>query len=382
MAALELGVPGQMLPPAGKAADFARRNEEAGFDAVWWADHLMGWHPDTLWSPDVTPLAERQPNPHLYFDPLVMMGVVGQQTERLRVGVVVTDAIRRPAAPLAQTMLTLDHLTEGRAILGLGSGERLNVEPYGLPFDRPVTRLSEAIDVIRLLWEADGPVSYEGRFERLQDAVLGLQPHGERTPPIWLAAHGPRMLALTGRKGDGWLPTKMPVGQWAAGLDTIRAEAKDAGRSTDDLTPGLLAYVLVGPDEETVEELTTRPLVRALCVLLPSQVFRDLGVEPPLDVVAQRSPAGTRGSGFHDFVPTRVPRDEALAIVDAIPPAVVRHYAFCGTVEQVAEQIKEYEERGLEHLILWNITPFAEPSMSRWSFSALAELRDALKGVA
>ena len=62
---------------------------------------VAGNHPDALWTTDVTALAARQPNPHLYFDPLVMMGVVGQATERLRVGVVVTDVVRRPPAPLA-----------------------------------------------------------------------------------------------------------------------------------------------------------------------------------------------------------------------------------------------------------------------------------------
>jgi phthiodiolone/phenolphthiodiolone dimycocerosates ketoreductase len=119
---LELGVPGQIMPPAAAAVTFAQRSEADGFDAIWWPDHLMGWHPDSLWTPDLTPLAASQANPHTYFDPLVMMGAVGAQTSRLRVGVVVTDLIRRHPAVLAQTMLTLDHLTGGRAILGRARG--------------------------------------------------------------------------------------------------------------------------------------------------------------------------------------------------------------------------------------------------------------------
>jgi phthiodiolone/phenolphthiodiolone dimycocerosates ketoreductase len=102
------------MPPAPAAVKFAQRAEADGFDAIWWPDHLMGWHPDSLWTPDLTPLATAQANPHTYFDPLVMMGAIGAQTTRLRVGVVVTDLIRRHPAVLAQTMLTLDHLTEGR----------------------------------------------------------------------------------------------------------------------------------------------------------------------------------------------------------------------------------------------------------------------------
>jgi phthiodiolone/phenolphthiodiolone dimycocerosates ketoreductase len=362
---LELGVPGQIMPPAAAAVKFAQRAEADGFDAIWWPDHLMGWHPDSLWTPDLTPLAASQANPHTYFDPLVMMGAVGAQTSRLRVGVVVTDLIRRHPAVLAQTTLTLDHLTGGRAILGLGSGEQLNIRPYGLPWDKPVARLAEGIDVIRLLWQAEGPVDFEGRFFNLQRAVLGLSPFSAG-PPIWTAAHGPRMLELTGRKADGWLPTKMTPGQYQAGRNAIGAAAIQAGRDPEAITPAMLGYVLLGPDEETVQRLTEQPLVRALCVLLPAAVFRALGVEPPLEQA---------GSGFHDFIPTEVGREDALRIVAAIPPAVVRHYAFCGTPEQVAAQVREYAAAGLRHLVMWNITAFGDPALARYSFSALKELR-------
>ncbi|HET9972600.1 MAG TPA: LLM class flavin-dependent oxidoreductase, partial [Streptosporangiaceae bacterium] len=365
---LELGVPGQIMPPASAAVKLAQRAEADGFDAIWWPDHLMGWHPDSLWTPDLTPLAASQANPHTYFDPLVMMGAIGAQTTRLRVGVVVTDLIRRHPAVLAQAMLTLDHLTEGRAVLGLGSGEQLNIKPYGLPWDKPVARLAEGIDVIRRLWRAEGPVDFEGRFFHLRKAVLGLSPFGAE-PPIWTAAHGPRMLELTGRQADGWLPTKMTSDQYAASLKTIETAAAGAGRDPGAITPGMLGYVLVGPDEETVRRLTEQPLVRALCVLLPASVFRALGVEPPLEGA---------GSGFHDFIPTEIGREEALRIVAAIPPAVVRHYAFCGTPEQVAGQLREYAAAGLRHLVMWNITAFGDPALARFSFGAMKELRTEL----
>lgn len=356
------------MPPAGAAVKFAKRSEDEGFDAVWWPDHLMGWHPDSMWTPDLTPLAEHQPNPHVYFDPAVMMGVVGAATERIKVGVCVTDLVRRHPAMAAQTALTLDHVTQGRAIVGLGSGEQLNVTPYGMPFDRPVARLDEGIDVMRLLMTADGPVDFEGRFHRLDKAVLGLRPHGEQPPEIWTAAHGPRMLRLTGRKADGWLPTKLGPAGYGDALTTIRESAEQAGRDPDAITPGMLGYVLVGPDAETVQRLTEAPLVRALCVLLPAQVFRDLGVEGPFP----------DGSGFHDFIPTAIDRAESLRIIDAIPPAVVRHYAFCGTPDEVVEQVEEYVDRGLRHLVMWNITAFGDPGLARWSFGAMSELRKRL----
>ena len=380
MARLELGVPGQIMPPAEAAVKFAKRSEDEGFDAVWWPDHLMGWHPDTMWTPDLTPLADLQPNPHVYFDPAVMMGVVGAATERIKVGVCVTDLIRRHPAMAAQTALTLDHVTKGRAIIGLGSGEQLNATPYGMPFDKPVARLDEGIDVMRLLMDAEGPVDFEGRFHRLDKAVLGLRPYGATPPEIWTAAHGPRMLRLTGRKADGWLPTKLGPAEYGDALATIRTSADEAGRDADAITPGMLGYVLMGPDAETVQRLTEAPLVRALCVLLPAQVFRDLGVEGPYPSHprSDAEPGNRPGSGFHDFIPTAIDRAESLRIIDAIPPAVVRHYAFCGTPDEVAEQVEEYAEKGLRHLVMWNITAFGDPSLARWSFGAMSELRKRL----
>ncbi len=368
MVAMEIGVPGQIMPPAGRAVDQARRAEADGYDAVWWPCHLMGWHPDSLWTEDLTPLAAVQASPHVYFDPLLMMGAAGAQTERIRVGSVVTDLVRRNPAMVANQMLTLDHLTAGRAILGLGSGEAMNVVPYGLAFDHPVARLDEGIEVIRRLWAAEGPIDFDGRYHHLRDAVLGLRPYGERPPEIWVAAHGPRMLSLTGRVGDGWLPTKISTEAYGSSLARIRVAAADAGRSFDGFTPGMLGYLCLAPDAETLERLCAHPLVRALCVMLPPEVYRSLGYDPPLG----------DGGGFHDYVPSRIGRDEAMALVARIAPDVVRHYAFCGTPEQVAEQVLAYHRAGLRHLIAWNITAFGDPTLAGWSFRALRELKDLL----
>jgi phthiodiolone/phenolphthiodiolone dimycocerosates ketoreductase len=373
MMEIEFGAPGQITPPVDRGVKAAVRMEQAGYDAVWWPDHLMGWHPDSIWTEDVTPLANYQQSSHVYVDPFVMMGAVGAQTESIRVGTCVTDLLRRHPAAIAQTMLTLDHLTQGRAILGVGTGEQLNIEPYGIEWSKPVGKLSEGLDVIRLLMQAGSDaVDYEGEHYHLKDAVMGLDPWGDRLPEIWLAAHGPRMLRLTGEKADGWLPTKMSPEQYRSSLDSIHAGARGVGRNIDHFTPGMLAYILVGPDEESVQRLLAAPLVRMLCILLPNRVFEMLGVDPPLG-------GGEEGSGFHDFIPTRVDRAEAERIIDAIPPRVSEYYAFAGTVEQLAEQITDYQKAGLRHLVMWNITGLGDPSLAKFSFEAMNQLKDMLR---
>ena len=139
----------------------------------------------------------------------------------------------------------------------------------------------------------------------------------------------------------------------------------------DAFTPGMLGYILVGPDEETVERMTHHALVRMLCIMLPSEVYHRLGFVGPFEGY---------GSGFHDFIPAAADRSESERIVEAIPPPVVRHYAFTGTVEQVAEEITAYYDAGLRHLVMWNVTAFGDPSLAGWSFGAMKQLKSMLKG--
>jgi phthiodiolone/phenolphthiodiolone dimycocerosates ketoreductase len=370
---IQLGAPGQITPPVAKGVAAGAKMEAAGYDGVWWPDHLMGWHPDAMWNEDYTPLARYQPSSHVYVDPFAMMAAVGAQTETIKVGTCVTDLLRRHPASIAQTMLTLDHLTQGRSVLGIGSGEQLNIEPYGMEWSKPVGKLAEGLEVITRLWQAGSEaIDFEGEHFRLKDAVMGLDPYGDHLPEIWVAAHGPRMLGITGRYGDGWLPTKMTPEAYTSARDTILKAGADEGRDMDHFTPGMLGYVVVGPDEETVERLLASPMIRMLCILLPNRVFESLGVEPPLG-------GGEQGSGFHDFIPSRVPRAEVDRIVEAIPPKVSKHYAFAGTVEQLVEEIGTYQRAGLRHLVMWNITGLGDPELARFSFKAMAELKEALR---
>ncbi len=356
------------MPPANRAVQFAQQAERDGFDAVWWPCHLMGWLPDSVWDSEFTSLVEAQANPHIYFEPLTMMGAAGAATETLRVGVCVTDVIRRHPAMLAQQMLTVDQLARGRAILGLGSGERMNVAPYGLEWRKPVSRLTEGLEVIRALWGSEGrPVDYEGEFFKLDGAVLGLEPYGDRPPQIWLAAHGPRMLRLCGRMADGWIPTNIEVEAYAEKLAAVRGSAEEAGRDPDKITPSMLAYVLCAPDEETLERLCSRPLTRLLfaAVDIAPETYERYGSSSPF--------AG--GTGFHSYVPSLVTREEALRVASHITNEIVRDSTLHGTAEQIANRIRAYAQAGLRDVILWNITPFADPSLAGYSFRAMQEVR-------
>ena len=131
---------------------------------------------------------------------------------RLRLGVSVTDTGRRNPAVTAQAAATLHLLTRGRAILGIGTGEREGNEPYGVDWSKPVARFEEALATIRALWGSGGElVNRDSPFFPLRNAVFDLPPYREKWPEIWIAAHGPRMLRATGRYADAWFPA-FPTG--------------------------------------------------------------------------------------------------------------------------------------------------------------------------
>jgi len=213
-------------------------------------------------------------------------------------------------------------------------------------------------------------VDFAGDFFNLKDAVFGLPLYEDTPPPIWLAAHGPRMLRICGELADGWLPTNIKPDAYGEKLGKIRASAEKSGRDPDAITPSMLAYVMCAPDEETLEQMCNSPLARLLfaAVDLPAETYARHGSTSPFE----------GGTGFHSFVPTRIERAEVERIVSHIPGGIVREHTLCGTPEMIASQIATYAEAGLRDVVLWNITPFADPAQSVYSFRALRELRSLL----
>jgi phthiodiolone/phenolphthiodiolone dimycocerosates ketoreductase len=368
---VRLGIGGHVLPGVDTLVSQTTRAEAAGWDSVWWSDHLMGWYPHQAWTPDVTGLAVAQPSPHAFVDPLVAMSTVATHTSRVQLATGVTDLIRRPPALAAQQFLSLHHMSRGRAVLGVGAGEGENLLPYGFPFDQPVARLEEGLEIIRLLWEHDEPIDYDGTFWTLRDAVLGMGGYEGTFPAIWLAAHGPRMLELTGRQGDGWLPIGIPEEAYGSALARIRSASVAAGRDQDAVEPGFFAYCLLADTEAEVDRLLEAPLVRAFALILPESTYARHGVEHPL---------GAGSYGLLDYIPTRFDRDEFLAACDRVPVDVAREAFLAGTPDDVVARARQYAAAGMEHLVLWNISFFGDVQALRPSYALLEDVRTMLAG--
>src|ERR1700758_1372449 len=181
--------------------DLSRLSElDSGrYHSIWLPDHMVSFWPDAIWTPEFTDLATTSASQHRHLDGLAVAAAVAVLTKSGPIATSVVNTVRRHPSLLAQTALTIDHLARGRFILGLGSGETENTVPYGFDFARPVARFAEALRGIRVLWESDRPVDFDGQFYRLRHAGLDPEPYQDRLPPIWIGASGPRMLDIAGR---------------------------------------------------------------------------------------------------------------------------------------------------------------------------------------
>jgi len=369
---IEIGATGVIMPPVDALLKNAVRNESKGYDAMWWPDHLMGWHPESIWKPDITALANFQSNPHVYLDPIACIAAVGTHTSTIKLGTSVTEPIRRHPAMVANEWLTLDHFTKGRAILGIGAGEGENIVPYGMDFSKPASKFEEALTIIRLLWENDEPVDFDGSFWTMRRAVCGMGPFTPgRFPPIWTGAHGDRMLRITGRLADGWLPTNMPPEEYARRLGIIRDAAGEAGRDFGPFTPALWAYTVVADNHEESHRILNETLPKGFQLVLPSEEYERRGYSHPL---------GPKFVGLRDYIPTHLGRDEALKAIASIPEEISHEHTLHGTPDEIVKQIRDFESVGVKHIVPWNITFLGDPTKIRESFHLLDDVLAQVKG--
>ena len=307
---------------------------------VW--DHLQNIFPRALWDQELTWLAAARRDPHACYDYQTILGALAKSAGRVRLGVGVTEAIRRHPVVIAQAALTLAHLTRRPPLLGIGAGERENTEPYGLDFTHPVDRLEEALQVIRLCFSATGPLDFAGRYFHLDRAVFGLAAVPGRTPELWIGGAGPRMLRLAGQYGDGWYPVGFfSPEEYAAKLAVIHAAARAAGRDPSAITPSFQPYILVAPSEREARAMASTRMMRFLGLLMPAERWRLLGLVHPF---------GEGFRGYVDFLPERPTRDELEAAMAAVPPELVDVGAICGTPAQVAARLRDYADAGMRHV--------------------------------
>ena len=266
--------------------DFA---DETGWDSAWVFDHLT-----SLDGPDDEPCLEAWS----------LLAAMAERTSRVDIGVFVSAVTHRSPAMLAKQSVTVDHISGGRLILGIGAAwNRREHAAYGLDFPalgERVDRVGETLEVIRML-EREPRASYEGQFYRLDDAPFEPK-FVRRRVPILVGTKGPRMLRHLARWADAWEGGGSPEQMLALGRELDRA-CEEVGRDPAEISRGILA------DNASPEK---RPLASDAAFRRHVEAYVEVGV----DAFYFNVPAGPPSKALRSISATLIPQLRAAHAAD------------------------------------------------------------------
>jgi probable F420-dependent oxidoreductase len=229
----------------------ARAAENLGFDTLWLGDHLLYRYGDG---------STRGP-----WEVWTMLSALAASTSRIRLGPLVAATAFHAPPMLAKLAATVDEISGGRLILGLGAGwNETEFRGFGFPFDHRISRFEEALTIIRTLLR-EGSIDFDGRFFQARDCELLPKPARPGGPPLMVGSVGPRMLEITLPHVDMWNVWYRDSNNSPAGLEPILRQLDDACRAADR-------------DPESVERTS------AVLVRLPGGTGRVMGDTTQKDV--------------------------------------------------------------------------------------------------
>ena len=288
------------------------------------------------------------------FSPLAWWG---SQTKSIRLGTSIAQLAGRTPTATAMAALTMDHLSEGRFVLGLGvSGPQVVEGWYGQPFAKPLARTREYVDVVRQVLARKEPVTNDGPHYPLPYTGPGsigkgkaLKPitHPLRADiPIWLGAEGPKNIALTAEIADGWLPiyySPRIAGTYRAWLDEGFAKSGEAGKAKRfEIASNCQVVVTPSDDETTAARDAMKPVIAfyiggmgARDMNFHADVFARMGYQAEVDRIQEL---------FFDGK-----RDEAMA---AVPDQLIDDISLIGPKEKIRDALPAWEEAGITMLVV------------------------------
>ncbi len=262
-------------PLSGRAPslEIARFAEEAGFESIWTIEHVVipaGYQSAYPYSDDGR---FGWPENLDYPDPLMWMGVVAGATERIKLGTAIVILPQRNPVVLAKELATLDAMSGGRVLFGVGVGWlREEFEAIGVPFEERAARTDEAIEVLRVLWR-DDEASFDGRFTTLDRALMFPKPAQAGGVPIHIGGHSPAAARRAGRLGDGFFPARATPDTLPPLLEHLNRAAEEAGRDPDavEITAGSVF------DMAEAERFAELGAERMMCPLMLPDLLDDVG---------------------------------------------------------------------------------------------------------
>ncbi len=314
--------------------------EKYGFDSVLIDDHLL-YGTEAAAAPE----------------PFTTLGAIAAGTRKIRVGIAVTDLVRRHPAIIAQTLATFSNQFPKRVFLGLGAGDPMNQTPFGFSAERRVGRLEEGLKIIRQLWNSGigKPQNYKGQFFSLNNAYLQAGQEKQPVPPIYLAAFGPRMLRLAGEAADGWMPHCHTPATYKMDLDTIIGSAHNASRDFGVFRSAYYTLSSISKNRKEADRNVLGP-ARYFLALIPEALRK---IDPS---------AGHPGRIWEKIPNPKEQRETIRKIAAEIPESDAYNTVIHGTPDDCIEQIEGFRKVGCKEFML-TFTPRG----GLWSTTGLLE---------
>ena len=223
---------GLVLPPFDEPArlwEAARVAERQGFHSVWTTDATLPGYP--------------------WLDGLSVLGGLAAVTDSIAIGTSIFVPARRNPVLIAHTLTTLDYLSGGRLIFGVGVGEEgLRPQEYavaGVPMEQRGAVTDEYLGLLRRLWTESG-VTHEGRFFQCHDITVEPKPVRQGRIPMWIGGKAEGSLRRAAAYGDGWLPTLLTAADYRVLWATLGEHLRAAGRDPGSITGGLYIFAAIG----------------------------------------------------------------------------------------------------------------------------------------
>jgi alkanesulfonate monooxygenase SsuD/methylene tetrahydromethanopterin reductase-like flavin-dependent oxidoreductase (luciferase family) len=267
---------------------------------------------------------------------------------------------------IAQSIATLDQLTSGRAALGIGAGEAMNLIPFGIRWESPLIRLREAVEVIRKLFEAtpQSPAEFHGSIFSLSRAYLQIRPYQKPRPPIYLGALGPKTRRMTGELADGWYP-------WIEAPETFREHLKDvytgarsAGRNPEEIDAVAVFFSAISDNYEDAFKAVEQSAREAL--VLERSVSKLLGHE--IQITKELTIQSLEAKEQH----MRVLREAMMEV----PKELVGEVTVIGTADECIKKIEEYIASGATSVAMYNLGPDAEYTFEAYAKDIIPYLKE------
>lgn len=290
------------------------------------------------------------PDERFWRDLTVCMTQAILQTDHMKIGSSVTDPFIRHPALTSQLMATLDELSGGRVVVGIGAGIA-GFNALGIERKKPVLAIREAVELMRRLWTGKD-VDYQGKVHQFHNASLNFKPPRSDIP-IYIAGRGPMVLSLAGEIGDGVMIGSLASPQGLAyALNQVDRGLNRSGRNRQDIEVTLWLHTAIADDEAVAQEAVRTIVTGALISSLNS--IDDIGLDIPQHVLdaLQGVTYGVNSPGM-------------LMARHVIESDVIQHFALAGNPKQCGEQIRQIIDGGVQHFA---ILPWLAPGQTMEQF--------------